>query len=127
VIANLLIVSLVVMCLAHTVTKERIGEPIRRRCGPPDRWLGYLMSCPYCLSHWLAFALVPLTGVYAVPVSVEWGPLTAILKWFLSSILVAAIAAFMRVGFFFIDEGQALVRRRKEITEHFDRRPNPQA
>lgn len=102
------------MGLAHTITKEEIFAPWRRVCGGKDRWFGYLFSCPYCLSHWLAFVLVPLTGAYYVHVVVQWGFVTKVLDWFLSSILVTVVAAFLRVIFYFVDETQGLVRRQKK-------------
>src|SRR5262245_390949 len=45
-IAKLCLLSLVVMGLAHTVTRERLFEPLRRRAGGKETWLGYLVSCP---------------------------------------------------------------------------------
>jgi hypothetical protein len=114
---HLLAVSAVVMGLAQTIAKEKIFEPLRDRLGGKETWLGYLVSCPYCASHWLAFALVPLTGAYYVDVAVEWGIATRILEWFLSSILVVVITAFLRVGFWFVDESQGLVRRRQRTEE----------
>ena len=70
---QLLAVSLVVMGLSHTIARERIFQPLRARLGGKDTWLGYLISCPYCVSHWIAFILVPLTGTYAVNVVPRWG------------------------------------------------------
>jgi uncharacterized membrane protein len=110
-------VALVVMGLAHTIARERIAEPLRRRLGGRETWLGYLVSCPYCLSHWLAMVLVPLTGTYPVQVVVQWGALATVLRWFLSSVLVAVLAAFFRVIFYFVDETQGLVRRRQRFVE----------
>ncbi|HZJ53178.1 MAG TPA: DUF1360 domain-containing protein [Myxococcaceae bacterium] len=109
--------SAVVMGIAQTVTKERLFEPLRNRLGGRDSWLGYLVSCPYCVSHWVAFVLVPLTGIYGVRVQVRWGLVSTLLDWFLSSMLVVVIAAFMRVAFWFVDESQGLVRRRKRVME----------
>jgi hypothetical protein len=40
-----------------------------------------------------------------------------VLRWFLSAILVTVVAAFLRVGFWFIDERQALVRKEKQLVE----------
>lgn len=114
---KLVATSLIVMGMSYTISKERIFEPLRRALGGRDTWLGYLVSCPYCASHWLAFMLVPVTGTYAVDVVVDWGWLTPLLRWFLSSILVTAIAAFLRVGFFFVDESQGLQRRRERLAE----------
>lgn len=120
-VLSLILVSLVVMSLAHTIARERLFAPLRQRLGGHDTWLGYMVSCPYCLSHWIAFVVVPLTGVYYVPVRAGLGAAaTWLLRWFLSSVLVAAIAAFLRVVFFFLDEGQGLVRRRKEESQRRD-------
>ena len=45
----------------HTIARERIFAPLRRKLAGNDTWLGYLVSCPYCVSHWVAFIVVPLT------------------------------------------------------------------
>ncbi|ABS28470.1 hypothetical protein Anae109_4292 [Anaeromyxobacter sp. Fw109-5] len=114
---HLLAVSAVVMGIAQTVAKEKVFAPLRDALGGKDTWLGYLVSCPYCLSHWLAFLLVPLTGATYVRVAPRWGAASTILDWFLSSILVVVIAAFLRVGFWFVDESQGLVRRQQKTEE----------
>jgi hypothetical protein len=75
------------------------------------------VGCPYCVSHWVAFLLVPLTGTYAVDVVPHWGPVSWILRWLLSSVLVTAVAAFLRVAFYFVDETQGLVRRQQKTVE----------
>lgn len=113
---QLFAVSAVVMGISQTIAKERICAPIRDRLGGMDTWFGYLMSCPYCVSHYVSFALVPLTGTYAIRVVVG-GWVGAVLSWFLSSILVTVIAAFFRVLFWFVDESQGLVRRRQRTEE----------
>lgn len=115
--AQVLAVSLVVMGLSHTVARERICAPLRAWLGGRDTWLGYLVSCPYCVSHWVAFVLVPLTGAYAVDIAPRWGVVSQILRWFLSSVLVAVIAAFLRVAFYFVDESQGLVKRRQRSVD----------
>lgn len=113
---QLFAVSAVVMGISQTIAKERICAPIRERLGGKDTWFGYLVSCPYCVSHYVAFALVPLTGTYAIRV-VLGGWVGSVLSWFLSSILVTVIAAFFRVLFWFVDEAQGLVRRRQRTEE----------
>lgn len=114
---RLLLVSAVVMGLSHTIAKEKMFEPLRRACGGMSTWIGYLISCPYCASHWLAFVLVPLTGTYLIHVQPRWGFVSSVLDWFLSSVLVTVVAAFLRVGFYFVDEGQRLTRERKKMTQ----------
>jgi hypothetical protein len=114
---RLLLVSAVVMGLSHTIAKEKMFEPLRRAGGGMSTWIGYLISCPYCASHWLAFVLVPLTGTYLIRVQPRWPVFSWILDWFLSSVLVTVVAAFLRVGFYFVDEGQRLTRERKKMTQ----------
>jgi type VI protein secretion system component VasK len=112
---RLLAVSAVVMGISHTIARERIFLPLRERLGGggKERWLGSLVSCPYCVSHWVAFVLVPLMDVYPLRTPHAWGLLSSVLDWFFSSVLVAVIAAFLRIAFYFIDETQGLVRRQQ--------------
>jgi len=121
-LVQLLLVSAVVMGLSHTIAKERIFDPLRRKAGGIRTWQGYLVACPYCASHWLAFVLVPLTGTYLIHVVPRIPFVSAVLDWFLSSILVTVIAAFLRVGFYLVDEGQRLTRKRLVDDAH-DRQP----
>jgi len=116
-VGQLLAVSLIVMGLSPTIARERICEPLRARLGGKETWLGYLISCPYCVSHWVALVLVPVTGTYAVQVVPGLGPLAGVLRWLLSSILVAVVAAFFRVLFYFVDESQGLVKRQQRSVE----------
>jgi hypothetical protein len=114
---QLIFVSAVTMGLAHTITREKVFEPLRKKLGGEETWLGYLVCCPYCVSHWIAFVLVPLTSLYYVTVPWDWWIADEVASWFLSSILVTVIAAFLRIVFFLIDEKQALVRKEKEIAK----------
>ncbi|HZU85658.1 MAG TPA: DUF1360 domain-containing protein [Polyangiaceae bacterium] len=108
---RVLVIATVVMGCSHTIARERIFEPLRDRLGGRQTWLGYLVSCPYCVSHWVAFVLVPLTGSYFVETASLWPPLAAVVRWLLSSIFVATVAAFLRVVFYVADESQGLLRR----------------
>ena len=114
---KIVLVSAVTMGLSHTVAREKMFEPLRNACGGMSTWRGYLLSCPYCASHWIAFVLVPLTGAYGIRVAPQWPVITPLLDWFLSCILVTVIAAMLRVGFYFIDEGGRLARTRKRMTQ----------
>ena len=113
---QLFAVAAVVMGMSQTIAKERIFASLRERLGGKETWLGYLVSCPYCASHYLAFALVPLTGIDAIDVTVG-GWVGSALRWFLNSILLTVIAAFYRVIFWFVDETQGLVRRRQKTED----------
>ncbi len=113
---QLFTVAAVVMGMAQTISKEQIFAPLRNRLGGKETFFCYLVSCPYCVSHYIAFALVPLTGTYPIKVVVG-GWLGWVLSWFLSAILLTVIAAFYRVLFWFVDESQGLVRRRQRTEE----------
>jgi hypothetical protein len=114
---QLFAVSAVVMGLSYTIAKEEMFRGLRDRCGGRNTWLGYLVSCPYCLSHWVAFIVVPLTSSYYVHMGPRIRIVSPIVDWFLSSILVTVVAAFLRVIFFFVDETQALTRKKKHVAE----------
>ncbi|HEX8821299.1 MAG TPA: hypothetical protein VF794_15330 [Archangium sp.] len=113
---QLFAVSAVVMGASQTIAKERIFAPLREKLGGKETFFGYLVSCPYCASHYVAFVLVPLTGTYPIT-TVVGGWVGSVLSWFLSSLLVTVIAAFYRVLFWFVDESQGLVRRRQRTEE----------
>jgi hypothetical protein len=117
---RLFAVSAVVMGLSHTLTKERLFAWLRNRLGDRDTNLGYLVSCPYCVSHYIAFALVPVTETYPIQIAHDWGLVSDALTWFLSSILVTVVAAFLRIIFYFVDEKQSLTRFEKEHVRHED-------
>jgi hypothetical protein len=114
---RIFVLAAVVMGLSHTLAKERLFAPIRERLGGRETYFGYLLSCPYCNSHFLAFALVPLTGTYVVEIAPQWGVLSAIAGWFLSSIFITVMAAFLRIAFYLVDESQGLLRREIVKTE----------
>lgn len=114
---RIFVLSAVVMGISQVIAKERVFAWLREWLGGRATYLGYLMSCPYCVSHWVTFALVPLTGTYVIDVVPQWGVLSAIARWFLSSIFITVMAAFLRIAFYLVDEGQGLLRREIVKTE----------
>ncbi len=116
-IFRLFVIASVVMGVSHTIARERIFEPLRHRLGDKRTWLGYLVSCPYCASHWIAFVVVPLTDAYYVDVVSMPHPLRAILRWLLSSIFIATVAAYLRVLFYVVDVAQGLLRRVEKLED----------
>ncbi len=112
-----LLISLVTMCIVHTVTQERIFKPLRDKLGGKETWRGYLISCPYCFSHWVAFVLVPLFGLRLLEIPWNWGLAASVLEWFFNSILVVILAAFIRMAFFSIDDLVGVFRRQERLQE----------
>ena len=114
---QIFVVAAVVMGLSHTVARERIFARVRAALGGKETFCGYLVACPYCNSHWLAFIFVPLTHTYVIAANPEWGLAGLVLRWFVSSIFITVAAAFLRIAFYFVDESQGLVRREIVKTE----------
>lgn len=112
-----LLVSAFVMGVANTISRERVFAPLRKRLGGKDTWIGYLVSCPYCLSYWIAFAAVPVFGLRLLTVPHAWGFAAAILEWFANSVLVVTLAAFIRMAFYSIDDLVGVFRRFEKIEE----------
>jgi hypothetical protein len=113
---RLFVVASLVMGASHTIAKERLFEPLRQRVGK-DTWAGYLLSCPYCTSHWVALLVVPATDAYFVPVAAMPQPLAGLLRWLLSSVFVATAAAYLRVLFYVVDVAQGVLRRLEKLED----------
>jgi hypothetical protein len=55
---NLLELGLVVGVITVTITRGSIFSFFRDWMNSYGEWIGNLFSCPYCLAHWLALAMV---------------------------------------------------------------------
>lgn len=55
---QILFLALAVSAISTTISLSSLFAPIRRRCRRYSRWLGRLVNCAYCSSHWIAFAAV---------------------------------------------------------------------
>lgn len=51
-------VSLVVSTVSMTLSKAKLFRGLREAVSQRSRWLGELIHCPYCVSHWISFLLV---------------------------------------------------------------------
>jgi hypothetical protein len=122
-----LLVSLVVMCVSYTITQEELFRPLRERAGGKETWLGYLITCPYCASHWLAFILVPVFGVWLLRVPYDWGLAATVIEWFANSILVVILAAFVRLFFYTTDEYVGVLMKQQKRHESAARAFDKQA
>jgi hypothetical protein len=80
--------SLAVSTLSMTITKAKVSKPTRDAIAKRSTWLGELVNCPYCMSHWLAFGIV---AIYR-PVVVDSG--LYVLDIFVSALVIIALASF---------------------------------
>lgn len=59
---QILILSLAVFAISVTITTSVMTEGLRKWIKARSGFLGKLVYCPYCCSHWVAFALVAAHG-----------------------------------------------------------------
>lgn len=53
-----LILALPVSVISLTITRSSLFDHLRKWMVERNEWLGKLVTCPYCTSHWVSFALV---------------------------------------------------------------------
>jgi uncharacterized membrane-anchored protein len=80
--------ALAVSTLSMTITKAKVSKPLRDAIAKRSKWFGELFSCPYCMSHWLAFGAV---AIYR-PAVVDSG--VYVVDLFVSSLVIVALASF---------------------------------
>jgi hypothetical protein len=83
-IIQVLLLSLVAAAISFTVAEMKLFEPLRRWMPKESFWVE-LLSCGYCLGHWVAFALV---AVYRPRLFESWW----LLVYFLTAIVIAWLA-----------------------------------
>lgn len=57
----LLLISVATSAISLTISRAKVFEWLRKglpKRKPPGKFLAELVSCPYCVSHWVALALV---------------------------------------------------------------------
>ena len=86
--SKLLTLSLATSVIAVTVSKTKMFKPLRHGVWSKNKWFYDLISCTYCLTHWIAFALVL---IYPLNLMRKY----LIIDYFVSSFAVVAIAAII--------------------------------
>jgi len=69
-IFSLVILSMIVACIAWTVTQEEIFREWREVCSDKSKTCGnilqrkffYVFTCEYCFSHWVTLIILIFTG-----------------------------------------------------------------
>ncbi len=74
--------SFVTASISFTVTETKLFKPLREWMKKKNVFFGDLLSCGYCLGHWVAFALV---AVYKPKLFECWW----LLDYFLTAIVIA--------------------------------------
>lgn len=55
---EMLLIGLAIASITMTISKSNVMEYLRTQVSKLSYWVGELIHCPYCLSHWFAFAAV---------------------------------------------------------------------
>jgi|ERR1700748_1513376 len=55
---NLIIISLAIASISYTISKGEIFRSIRLFICKHSKFIGQLISCPYCLSHWVSATIM---------------------------------------------------------------------
>ena len=84
--SKLLILSLATSVIAVTLSKTKVFKPMRHWIWQRNTWSYNLISCTYCLTHWVAFTLV---SIYPLNLMGKY----QVIDYFVSSFAVVAIAA----------------------------------
>jgi len=61
-LATLTLAALACASVSMTVARSRLFRPLREWLVRRSAWLGKLVTCPYCFSHWVALTLVLALG-----------------------------------------------------------------
>lgn len=80
--------ALAVSACSMTITKAKVFKGLRAAIEQRSTWLGGLLKCPYCTSHWLAVGAV----VIYRPHPVDCGFLALDLA--VAALAIVALAAF---------------------------------
>ena len=74
--------------VCFTLARTKITQPLREKIKARNTWLGNLVGCPYCLSHWFAFGAA---GLYRPRIVHLWLPLDVLV----AAMVMVAVAAFV--------------------------------
>lgn len=78
--------SFITASISFTVTETKLFMPIREWVKRRNVFFGELISCGYCFSHWVAFALV---AIYRPRLFESWW----LMDYFFTAIVIAWLGA----------------------------------
>ena len=82
---EIILLSMVCACISYTITESYLFKSFRDHAKVDSVWYGKLVSCAYCLGHWIALVLVSICRVNVFEYSWIIGvPLTIFLIAWLS-------------------------------------------
>jgi hypothetical protein len=85
-VGKAILLSMVTASISFTVTETNIFLSFREWTENKNAIIGELLSCGYCLGHWIAFALV---AIYRPQLFQLWWPL----DYFFTALIIAWLSA----------------------------------
>lgn len=83
------VLALATSAISVTVSKSRVFASPRNWIASRSSWLGELMSCSYCTSHWVAIALI---AIYRPAIVTQWIVVDLLVSMF-GLVAIAAIVS----------------------------------
>lgn len=84
-----IVLAFATAAISMTTAKSVVFKPLRKRIAVKSKWLGELVRCPYCTSHWVGFVFAFIYKPYFLHSGVP------LLDWFVSALaLVGAASLF---------------------------------
>lgn len=84
---TIILLSFVNALISFNIAETKVFEPLRKKIKRVSSYLGDLVSCGYCFSHWVAFILVV---IYQPKLFECWW----LLDYFLTALVIAWLGAF---------------------------------
>ncbi len=81
------ILAIAVAAVSMTIGRAKVSEGFRSWADNKSAWLGKLVNCPYCISHWIAFVAVAWYRPRVISSSF------IIFDWIVSLFLIVALAS----------------------------------
>ena len=95
--------SFAVAAIACTISRAQVFSFLRFWIKQKSEWLGELINCPYCTSHWLALGFVV---IYRPVLFNQYWLIDLLVSWFVIVALSAIISGFIRrMNPFYADGG----------------------
>jgi multisubunit Na+/H+ antiporter MnhG subunit len=83
------ILAIAVAAVSMTIGRAKVSEGFRSWADNKSAWLGKLVNCPYCISHWIALVAV----AWYRPRVITSGFI--VFDWFVSLFVIVALASLV--------------------------------
>ncbi|MCP5007159.1 MAG: DUF1360 domain-containing protein [Planctomycetes bacterium] len=84
---NIIYLSIVTASISFTLTETKLFLPVREWVKGKNEFVGEIVSCGYCLNHWVAFGLV---AAYQPRLFESWW----LLDYFVTALTISWLSAF---------------------------------